>query len=60
MRKRITQILLAVLNSRWFNQTPCRYDFVGNIDNFSREDIESNLREERSYAPAFQAKEWNR
>ena len=40
------RILLALLNSRWLNPTPCRYDFVGNIDNFSRSDIEANLKEE--------------
>ena len=44
MRKIAIRVLLTILNSRWLNQTPCRYDFVGNVDNFSREDIESTLR----------------
>lgn len=44
MRKAIIRALLAILNSRWLNPTPCRYEFVGNIDNFSRADIESSLR----------------
>lgn len=46
MRKVIVGLLLKVLNSGFLNQTPCRYDFVGNVDNFSREDIESTLRVE--------------
>jgi hypothetical protein len=46
MRNLLIRGLLAVLNSRWLNQTPCRYDFVGNIDNFSRQDIESSLRQD--------------
>ena len=46
MRKIAIRVLLAILNSRWLNQTPCRYDFVGNVDNFSRSDIESTLRAE--------------
>jgi hypothetical protein len=44
VRKHAIKILLAVLNSRWLNQSPCRYDFVGNLDNFSRSDIEYSLK----------------
>jgi hypothetical protein len=36
-------VLLRLLNTSWLNPTPCRYDFVGNVDNFSRSDIESTL-----------------
>ena len=46
MRKFTSKLLLVILNSRWLNQSPCRYDFVGNIDNFSREDVESSLRQD--------------
>ena len=45
MKKAIIAILLRVLNSSWLNATPCKYNFIGNIDNFSREDIESTLRQ---------------
>ena len=45
MRRFAVSILLRILNSAWLNPTPCRYDFVGNLDNFSREDIESSLRQ---------------
>jgi hypothetical protein len=46
MRKLVIKALLAILNSRWLNQSPCEYGFVGNIDNFSRSDIESSLKQE--------------
>lgn len=46
MKKLLVRILLRLLNTNFLNSTPCRYDFVGNIDNFSREDIESSLRAE--------------
>jgi len=44
MKRAIVQLLLAILNSRWLNASPCKYEFVGNIDAFSRSDIESNIR----------------
>lgn len=43
MKPLIVKVLLRILNTNWLNPTPCRYDFVGNIDNFSRQDIESTL-----------------
>ena len=43
MRKQIVRTLLAILNSRWLNGTPCKYEFVGNVDAFSRSDIEYTL-----------------
>lgn len=46
MKKVIVKILLWILNSSFLNPTPCSYAFVGNIDNFSRDDIESNLQME--------------
>ena len=45
MKKLVVGLLLRLLNSSWLNATPCKYAFVGNIDNFSREDIESTLKE---------------
>jgi hypothetical protein len=53
VRKIAIRVLLAILNSRWLNQTPCRYDFVGNVDNFSREDIESTLRMDPEMSLAY-------
>src|SRR5580693_7479204 len=41
VRRFIVKCLLCALNSRWLNQTPCKYAFVGNLDNFSRENLES-------------------
>src|ERR1700680_4010863 len=54
MRKIAVKLLLAVLNSRWLNQSPCRYDFVGNVDNFSRSDIEYSLKD----APSMTLREY--
>ena len=45
-RKLVVNFLLAILNSRWLNPSPCRYEFVGNVDAFSRSDIESSLRQQ--------------
>ena len=44
MTKRIVRLLLAVLNSRWLNHSPCKYGFIGNIDAFSLENLESEER----------------
>lgn len=46
MRKVIVRFLLSLLNADWLNPTPCKYEFVGNIDAFSREDVESSLRQQ--------------
>ena len=43
MKKFIVKGLLRLLNCRWLNNTPCRYEFVGNVDAFSRADIEAVL-----------------
>ena len=37
MKRLAVRCLLAVLNSRWLNSSPCPYAYVGNVDNFSRE-----------------------
>jgi len=39
MRKFIIKQLLKILNSQWFNQSPCRYGFIGNVDAFSYENL---------------------
>jgi hypothetical protein len=45
MKARITKLVLGILNGRFLNSTPCRYEFVGNIDAFSREHLESEERQ---------------
>lgn len=46
MKNYITKLLLATLNSNWLNGTPAKYEFVGNITAFSREFLESSVRQE--------------
>jgi len=46
LRKIVVSAMLSMLNSRWLNATPCSFAFVGNVDNFSREDIEGTLENE--------------
>jgi hypothetical protein len=46
IKSAICNILLALLNSRWLNSTPCRYEFCGNLDAFSRESLESEDRQQ--------------
>jgi len=41
MRSRIIDGLLWLLNSRWLNKSPCQYGYIGNLDAFSRESLES-------------------
>ena|ERR1700677_3854277 len=47
MKPAIIRALLAVLNRRFLNSSPCKYGFVGNVDAF---DID-NLRSEVSQRP---------
>jgi hypothetical protein len=47
MKTAIIRFLLALLNSRWLNPSPCKYGFIGNVDAF---DI-ANLRSEVSQRP---------
>ena len=49
MKRHVIRSLLAVLNSRWLNSSPCLYGFIGNIDAFSYE----NLRFEESQRPGI-------
>lgn len=49
MRRYLIRFLLGLLNSRWLNPTPCRYEYVGNVDDFSIE----NLRAEESQRPGI-------
>lgn len=52
MRKLIIKILLATLNSRWLNPSPCRYGFIGNVDAFEY----SHLASEESQRPGVTVK----
>lgn len=49
MKPFLTQFLLRLLNSWWLNPSPCRYEFVGNIDVFSAD----HLRSEESQRPGI-------
>lgn len=42
-RKFFIRTLLAVLNSRWLNPTPCRYGFIGNVDAFALENLRAQV-----------------
>jgi len=44
VRTLLIKVLLWLLNTEYLNQSPCSYAFVGNVDNFSREDIEGTLK----------------
>lgn len=52
MKKTLTRMLLSALNSRWLNNSPCRYGFIGNVDAFSIE----NLRSEEKQRPGITVK----
>lgn len=45
MKALIIRTLLSILNSRWLNPSPCKYGFIGNIDAFSFENLESEDRQ---------------
>jgi hypothetical protein len=45
MKKVIIRWLLAVLNSSWLNKTPCKYEYVGNVNAFSLDNLESEERQ---------------
>lgn len=53
MRQRVIRLLLAILNSRWLNQSPCQYGYVNNLDAFSYE----NLRSEDKQQPGITVRE---
>jgi len=46
MKKLTIRALLAVLNSRLLNQTPCRFGFIGNIDTFSYEELSNEEKQQ--------------
>ena len=41
IRRLLIQFLLSILNSRYLNQSPCRYGFINNVDAFSFEGLAS-------------------
>ena len=43
-KKLLTRLLLAALNHRWLNPTPCRYGFIGESDAFDLESLRSDAR----------------
>lgn len=45
MKPFIIRCLLGLLNSRFLNGTPCRYGFIGNVDAFSYEHLQSEERQ---------------
>ena len=45
MRALIVNFMLRLLNSRFLNATPCKYGFIGNVDAFSYENLESEARQ---------------
>ena len=40
MKAKLIKFLLAVLNSRLLNNSPCQYGYIGNVDAFSGEHLE--------------------
>jgi hypothetical protein len=46
MKRWTTEFLLSILNSRLFNQSPCKYGFIGNVDAFSYENLTSEERQQ--------------
>lgn len=46
MRTRIIDTLLAILNSRWINATPCSYGHVNGLDAMSYEALASEDRQQ--------------
>lgn len=45
MRRWLVNSLLAILNSRFINKTPCQYGFIGNVDAFSLNSLRSEARQ---------------
>lgn len=52
MRKFLVRVILAALNSRWLNSSPCKYAFVGNVDAFEY----SHLASEEKMRPGITVK----
>jgi hypothetical protein len=45
MRAFMVRWLLAILNNRWINASPCRYGYINNVDAFDRSHLESEERQ---------------
>jgi len=45
MKSKLVAAMLAILNSRWLNQSPCSYAYVGNVDAFDAEYLRSEERQ---------------
>lgn len=45
MKKMVVKVLLAALNGRWLNNSPCLYGFIGNVDAFSIENLRSEVKQ---------------
>jgi len=52
VKPKIIRWLLASLNCRWLNHSPCEYGYVGNVDAFSYE----HLRSEEQQRPGITVK----
>jgi len=53
MKPKIIRWMLGMLNSRWLNQSPCEYGYIGNVDAFSY----SNLAAEEHSRPGITVKQ---
>ncbi len=53
MKKTIIKAILKALNSRYLNNSPCEYGFIGNVDAFSY----SSLASEESMRPGVTVKQ---
>ena len=45
MKEFLIKVLLWILNTNFLNNTPCKYGFIGNIDAFEKEHLESEERQ---------------
>lgn len=45
MRGKLIKLLLAVLNSRFLNQSPCEYGYINNLEACSYENLKSEVKQ---------------
>ncbi|HET9319058.1 MAG TPA: hypothetical protein VFO27_04760 [Bryobacteraceae bacterium] len=45
IRRAVIRALLGLLNSRWLNQSPCRYGYIGNVEAFDIDSLRSEVRQ---------------
>jgi hypothetical protein len=45
MKSAAIRLLLAALNSRWLNSSPCKYGYIGNVDAFDIGNLRSEVRQ---------------